>query len=155
MAVPSAKLAAVREGQLLEFTVDALPSRKFTGRLTHLSPIVDPLSRAAQVVADVPNPDGALRGGLFAKGWIRTGTREGVLQVPRVALQGWDTEAGSAFVFVIGSGLAEYRAVRTGAAAGDRVEVTSGLAPGERVATRGAFNLRPGDRVKTVTGPGA
>jgi predicted ester cyclase len=38
---------------------------------------------------------------------------------------------------------------------GDRVEITSGLAEGERVATRGAFNLKPGGRVARAEGPAA
>jgi membrane fusion protein, multidrug efflux system len=155
MAVPSARLAGVRVGQEVEFTVDALPGRTFMGRLTHINPAVDPLSRAGKVVADVPNEAGTLKGGLFAKGWIRTGSRAGVVQVPRAALQGWDVEAGTAFVFVIQGGVAQRRDVRTGAASGERVEVTSGLEDGERVATRGAFNLRPGDRVKPVAAPAA
>ena len=42
------------------------------------------------------------------------------------------------------------RKIATGAAAGDDVEVASGLSAGERVVTRGGFNLSDGDRVTVV-----
>jgi multidrug efflux pump subunit AcrA (membrane-fusion protein) len=58
-------------------------------------------------------------------------------------------------VFVIHGESAARRPVRTGATAGDLVEVAEGLAAGERVATRGAFNLRDGDRVKVSPSPGS
>jgi len=155
MTVPSVKLAEVRIGQPVEFTVDALPGRTFPGQVMHINPSVDTLSRAGKVVADVPNEDGRLKGGLFAKARIQTATRAGVLQVPRAALQAWDTTSRAAEVFVIAKDAAEHRAIRTGAVHGDTVEVKEGLSPGEWVATRGAFNLRHGDRVKTVLRNGA
>jgi RND family efflux transporter MFP subunit len=154
MTVPSLRLGGVRSGQTVEFTVDALPGRVFSGTVRYINPSVDPLIRAGKVVAHVANRDHLLRGGLFAKGNIRTGTRSGVLQVPRAALQDWDVEARTAAVFVVVGETAERRRIRTSAVHGDLVEATDGLAVGERVATRGAFNLRHGDRVKAAV-PGA
>ncbi len=152
MTVPSSRLSAVQVGQVMEFGVDAIPDRRFSGRIEHVNSSVDPQSRAGKVLARVRNDDGLLRSGLFAKGRIRVGVRAGVLRVPQGALQGWDLAAGTGSVFVIHDGTAERRAVRTGASDGDWVEVASGVAAGERVATRGAFGLRGGDRVKTAPG---
>ena len=155
MTVPSTTLGAVRVGQPVEFTVDALPGRTFSGRVMHINPAVDTLSRAGKVQADVRNEDHGLKGGLFAKARIQTGMREGVVHVPRAALQGWDVTKQAAEVFVIAKDTAERRAIRTGAVHGDAVEVEEGLRAGERIAVRGAFNLRHGDRVKTVPPNGA
>jgi membrane fusion protein, multidrug efflux system len=148
--LPSAQLSSVGVGQPLEFTVDAIPDRTFSGRVMFINPSVDPVSRAASIVAEVPNPTGELRGGLFAKGRIVTGER-GMLQVPRSALQNWNVETHAAEVFVVGGDdVAERRAVKTGGELGERVEVQAGLASGERVVSRGAFNVRHGDRVRVV-----
>lgn len=155
MTVPSARLAEVRVGQDVEFTVDALPGESFSGQVLYINPSVETAGRAGKVVADVDNKDGRLKGGLFAKARIQAGTRAGVLLLPRSALQAWDTASRTAEVFVIGSDTAERRAIRVGSVHCDRVEVEEGLRPGERVATRGAFNLRHGDRVKTVPSSGA
>ncbi len=147
VSVPSLRLAAVRVGQTLEFSIDALPARTFTGRVMFINPALDVASRAVNVVAEVPNPEGILKGGLFVKGRIVVGTRPGVLQVPRAALLNWDVNARSAHVFVFRNGQAEKRTVQTGTANGATVEIGTGLAAGERVVTRGAFALRSGDRV--------
>jgi multidrug efflux pump subunit AcrA (membrane-fusion protein) len=102
------------------------------------------------VVAEVPNPDGVLCGGLFVKGRIITATRSGVLQAPREAVLNWDVRRRTATVFVVRDGQAEERHVTTGAAAGSLVEISSGLAAGDQIVTRGAFALRRGDRVTTA-----
>ena len=146
--VPSARLAAVKLGQPLSFTTDAVPGRTFEGSIAFVNPAADEESRAVKVVAVVDNRDGALKTGLFVKGVIVTGERKGVLRVPRSALVTWDLVARKAVVFVVEGEKALRREVATGAAAGDDVEVTAGLSAGQSVVTRGAFNLRDGDRIQ-------
>jgi membrane fusion protein (multidrug efflux system) len=154
VAVPSSRSAALRVGQALKFTVDAVPGRTFRGTVRYINPTVSEGDRSLRVVAEVPNEDGALRGGVFAKGQILVGRREAVLQIPRAALLSWDVDRNVGEVFVVTGESAERRTVRTGETAGDRVEVVEGLAPGDRVVTRGGFNLRPGDRVQVTTPQG-
>jgi RND family efflux transporter MFP subunit len=155
VSVPSAHVAEVRVGQTLEFTTETLPGRAFTGKVSFINPALDEATRSAKVIAEVPNRDGALKGGAFAKGRILLSTRTGVLQVPKEALQNWDLEARTAEVFVAVGGKAEKRAVKTGTANGVAVEVVSGLEPGAQVVTRGAFALRGGDPIQIATGQGA
>ncbi len=150
VTVPSDEIRAVAVGQPLSFTTDALPGRVFEGRVSFINPSADPASRAVQVVAEVRNRDGLLKAELFCQGRIVTASREGVLQVPKAALLGWDIEAGKAYVFRVEDGAARRVPVRTGAGNGDRVEVIEGVAEGDAVATRGAFQLRDGDRVHAV-----
>jgi len=147
VSVPSMRLASLAVGQRLEFACDAFPGRSFTGEVKFINPEVDPATRSVKVSALVPNPSEELRGGLFVTGRILTGTRTGVLLLPRAALSSWDVEAQSAEVFVVAGERASRRAVSTGALAGDAIEVRSGLAQGDRVVIRGGFNLKDGDRV--------
>jgi len=147
VSVPSVQLAAVRVGQPLEFFVDALPGRTFTGRVMFINPAVDELTRAARVIAEVRNADAALRGGLFARGRIVTAKRSGMLQVPRAALLNWNIAAATADVFVIREGKAVKQTVRTGRDTGAAIAIESGLSSGEQVVTRGGFALKAGDRV--------
>jgi RND family efflux transporter MFP subunit len=156
VSVPSVHLGAIRVGQPLEFTVDALPGRTFTGKVMFINPAVDEASRAGRVIAEVRNADDALKGGLFARGRIVVSHKSGVLQVPRAALLNWDVAAATAEVFVVRDGVAEKRPVRTtgtGQAAGSAVAIDSGLVIGDQVVTRGGFALKAGDRV-TVSGEG-
>jgi len=153
--VPSGRIHAVRVGQKLIFETDAVPGRTFEGTVAFVNPAADAGSRAIRVRAEVPNPTGELRAGLFVAGRIVTGARTGVVQVPRGALLAWDLKTGKADVFVVSGDVAKRRTVSTGAAAGDSVEIPSGLSAGDVVVTRGAFNLRDGDRVAVAGAKGA
>jgi membrane fusion protein (multidrug efflux system) len=155
VTVPSGKIHSVEPGQLLTFTTDAVPGRTFEGRVAFINPSAEENSRAVQVMAEVPNPTGELRADLFVKGKIHTLSRSGVLLAPRSALLTWDLESRKAEIFALEDGLARRRSVETGADAGDLVEVVSGLSSGDTVVTRGAFNLRDGDRVAVVGSRGA
>jgi membrane fusion protein, multidrug efflux system len=155
VSVPSVKMASVKIGQPLNFGVDSFPGKVFKGKVMFINPSLDSINRTMKVVAEVRNDQGLLRGGLFVKGYIETGMRQGILQIPRASLLNWNLTENAAEVFIVKEDRGELRRVRTGIASGDYVEIPSGLAAGERVVTRGAFNLRNGDRVRIVTGQGA
>ena len=155
VAVPSTRLADVKVGQAMEFTADALPGRTFTGKVMFINPEIDAASRSAKVVAEVVNQDGALKGGMFAKGRVIVSNREGVLQVPRESLQNWNLDRQTAELWVVKGEQVEKRPVGTGASSDGIVEVVSGVQAGEQVVTRGGFNIRSGDRVAIVKGEGA
>jgi RND family efflux transporter MFP subunit len=142
-------------GQAIEFAADALPGRTFTGKVMFINPELDEASRSARVVAEVMNRDGALKGGMFAKGRIVIADRDGVLQVPREALLNWSLEQRTADVFVVKGDQVERRAVTTGASTDGIIEIVSGVQAGDQVVTRGGFNIRAGDRVAVAKGEGA
>ncbi len=154
VSVPSNEMAGLREGNPLVFTTDAFPGRSFGGKVKFINPAVSEADRSVKVQAEVRNVPEVLKGGLFVKGRIVTGKREGVLVVPRGALMNWDVSAGKGELFVVEDNVAKRRAIRTGIVSGDRVEASSGVAAGEAVVTRGGFNVREGDRVKVVRAEG-
>jgi len=148
VSVPSTEMAALRAGQPVRFSTDAFPGREFEGAVAHINPSVSPGDRSVRVIAEVRNVPEVLKGGLFVKGRIATGVRKGVVQIPRTALLSWNVAARKGEVFVVADNVARRRGVATGAVQGDRVEIPSGLRPGETVVTRGAFLLSDGDVVK-------
>ena len=150
VTVPSRELAQVKVGQTLAFSSDGCPET-FHGIVKYLNPSVSVADRSLQVMAEIDNRDGRLRDGLFVKGEIVTGRRENVLLVPRAVLSNLDLAAGKAFLFVVAGDKAERRAVQTGAISGEQVEIVAGLQAGESYVSRGAFNLRDGDRVMVST----
>lgn len=154
-SVPSTKMASVKVGQPISFWVDSFPGKGFTGKVMFINPSLDSSNRTVKVVAEVRNSEGLLRGGLFVKGHIETGIRRGILQIPRSSLLNWNLTENSADIFVVKEDRGELRRVRIGMASGDFVEISSGLLPGERVVTRGAFYLRNGERVRVVAAQGA
>jgi len=152
--VPSAEMEAVRVGQPLTFSTDALPGKTFSGRVMFINPIVNDADRSVKVIAEVENSSEQLKAGVYIKGRILTGKRSGVLRIPRVALLTWDVVEKRGEVLVTEGETARRKTVRTGSVMGDFVEVTSGLSQGDQIITRGGFNLRDGDRVSLQQGSG-
>src|SRR3970282_179887 len=134
-SVPETALAQLRNGQKLSVTVDAFPGDTFAGEVVAIDPVVDPGSRSARLRAQIPNPDGRLKPGQFAKVQLDTGTDNvRVLLVPEQALmQDGDTR----FVYPVGDGKAKKTVVRTGARVPGMVEVLEGLKAGDVVITAG------------------
>jgi len=147
VTVSSADSARIKVGQTLEFTVDSLPGRTFTGKVMFINPELSSADRSLKVIAEVRNLPELLKGGLFAKGRIVIGKRSNVLQVPRSAVDRFDLAAGKGSLFVVENGLARRRDIRTATVSGEMVEVATGLKQGEQYVVRGAFNLKDGDRV--------
>lgn len=154
VTVPSSDSARIKVGQPLEFTVDALPGKSFSGRVMFINPELSAADRSLKVVAEVQNSADLLKGGLFAKGRIVTGKRAAVLQIPRAVLGHYDTVKQTADLFVAQANVARLRTVKTGAANAELVEITEGLKQGEQYVSRGGFTLRDGDTL-TVQGAGA
>jgi membrane fusion protein, multidrug efflux system len=143
-AAPVATLGQLRKGQNALIAQEG-DSARYRGWVAALAPGVDSATGAGRVVLRVPNPDGALRAGAGAQGWIRLGVRHDALVVPdsAIVLQG-----DSSTVFVVGrDSVAHARTVVRGTHQDGRTEVRGNLAPGDRIVTTGAFGLQDGMRV--------
>ncbi len=133
-------LAKVRANTDVAIHVDAYPGRRFVGRLTYVSDIIDPQTRTAKVRCVVQNADGALKLDMFAKVSIATTDRQDAVVVPVAAVQRID---GQSVVFVRQNAQRFIRRdVEVGATAGESVAITSGLSGGETIATAGSFYLK-------------
>ena len=138
--IPESELAQVRLGQQVELSVEALHDRTFTGTLTWISPQLDDRTRMAHARAEVANPDGWLKAGVFARARILTGHSEGAVVIPRSAVQQLD---GKPFAFVkLEEDLYEARALRIGAQHNGRLEILAGLRPEDRIVVAHSFVLK-------------
>ena len=147
VTVSSVDSGRIKVGQLLDFTVDAEPGRTFSGHVMYINPELSAADRSLKVIAEVRNVPERLKGGLFAKGRIVTGTRSGVLQVPRSAIGSFDLQAKKGSLFIVENGVVHKREIQSGSVNGDMVEIVKGLKPGEQYVVRGGFNLKDGDAV--------
>jgi len=151
VTVSSTDSARIRVGQPVKFTVDAHPGRIFTGKVTYINPELNAADRSLKVIVEVQNVPEILKGGLFAKGFIVTGTRNDVLQIPRSAIDKFDLTARKGVLFVVDNGVARRREITTGSVNGERVEIVSGLKKGEQYVVRGGFQFKDGDRVSVTS----
>ncbi len=145
-AVPVEALGALKVGTTVEFTLNGLGPEAFTGRITRINPVVDPVSRQVKLAVTLPNPGQRLVAGLFAEGRVITDTRTGVT-VPRAAL---DTRGVRPVAARLRGGVVERVEVTIGLEdpVTERVEVAAGLAPGDTVLVGGAAALPAGTPVR-------
>jgi RND family efflux transporter MFP subunit len=147
LTVPGQYLASLAPGRTVSLQVDAYPGKTFTGKIRYVSPSLKAESRALVIEAVVPNENGALKPGLFATAQIEQASATPAILVPSTAIR---TSAGTSRVYVVSTvGTVEERIVTTGQTAGDLVEITSGLARGETVATSSVAQLGDGVRITT------
>jgi cobalt-zinc-cadmium efflux system membrane fusion protein len=141
LSVPQRELARVRNGQPVTVTSDAAPGRTFAGVVSYIGDRVDETTRTVSVRAVIRNAGGILKPQSFVRGTVATGGRLEALAVPREAVQ---TLEGKQVVFVQGDHAdeLEVREVETGETVGDLLVIRSGLEPGTRIVTRGAFTVK-------------
>jgi membrane fusion protein, heavy metal efflux system len=133
-------IAKVRVGQTAIVTVDTYPGESFSGRVTHVSDVLDPNSRTAKVRCEVLNPGTRLKVQMFATLAIPTSAPRSVLVVPSDAVQDID---GTPTVFVrVDEEHFVARPIKVGATVGRLTEVSAGLKADEEVVTKGALMLK-------------
>jgi membrane fusion protein (multidrug efflux system) len=146
--LPEPVMALAREGVRVSVRVAPFPGESFGGVIYFVDPRVDATSRRVLVKARVPNPEHKLRPGLFAKLTLEISSRKDALMVPEDAVvYGRD----GTFVWRIVDGLAVSAPVELGIRQPGRVELRSGVHPGERVVSAGTHKLRSGSRVNDVS----
>lgn len=145
-------LPHLRLGLRVQVTVDARPGDAIEGEIVAVDPIVDVNGRAVRLRARVPNPDGRLSPGMFARIRIVVEERPQAVLVPEAAL--FRDSNGDLFVYRLEGGKAMRKQVAIGRRLPGRVEVQSGLEGGDVVVTAGHQQLRDGAKVQVVAGPG-
>jgi RND family efflux transporter MFP subunit len=143
--VSAARVGDVSVGQRAELDVEGVGT--VAGAVEAIAPLVDPTTNTVVVRIRVPNDDGRLRGGMFARGAILGAPHPG-LAVPRAALLPGDGGTATNVAVVDGEGVVSHRALTLGADAGDAVEVRGGLKAGERVIVAGGYALPDGTKVE-------
>jgi len=133
-------LGALRGNIEAVFTTATFSGKEFRGTLVNISPVIDPQTRAAKAVFEVNNASLELRVGMQANMRLGAGEKQNVLLVPKESVL--DNE-GKKIVYVLITGEEfERRDVVVGDEYGGRVAILSGVKPGERVVTQGAYQLK-------------
>jgi multidrug efflux pump subunit AcrA (membrane-fusion protein) len=146
--IPEKMAPWIDNGRPVEMHVDAYPTRTFTGKVTRISPAVNTGTRAFPFEAVVPNSEGILKPGTFARVHVESGKVDEVLTLPFAALQ---YRYGVNRAFVVNGDRLEMRELQVGERLGDRIEVTSGVKPGERVVVSDVETLNGGELVAVTS----
>jgi len=135
----------VKVGQSVSATTSAWPDKSFSGHIARIAPNVTANSRTLTVEAEIENGSGALKPGQFATVRILQPRSVAAVLVPSRAVV---SDAGVNRIYVIKNGHAEQRLVQLGQTEGDLVQVKTGVAADEKVATSNLEQLGDGVPVK-------
>ncbi|WP_071188197.1 efflux RND transporter periplasmic adaptor subunit [Trichormus sp. NMC-1] len=148
--VSELELAKIQVGQSVQVRLDAFPEQKIVGRVTRISPTADPTARLVPIEVVIPNSGGKIGSGLLARVNFDTETPQRVV-VPETAINGNQTENKNGKVFVLekteGKSQVKERSVTLGTASDGKVEILSGLQPGESYVLRSSKPLKDGETV--------
>jgi membrane fusion protein, multidrug efflux system len=145
--VPEHFLSEIRGGMQIKATSAVYPGRLFAGAVANVDSRVDPVTRSIIVVARLPNPERALKPGMFLSVELERERRQ-VLMVPEEALS---PRAGKQYVYLVQDGHAVEREVQIGTRAPGLVEIRAGLTAGDVVVTEGTQSLRDGAAVQVLS----
>jgi len=143
-SVPEAFLSVLSEGMKIVAHSLVYPDHEFHGVVQSIDTRLDPISRSVRVRAVIPNPDAALKPGMFLTVDLQR-DRGNVLLAPEQAIV---PEGSAQFVFVVVDGIVEKRAVVLGRRIPGYVVIDDGLSAGETVVTEGTHKLRDGAAIK-------
>jgi RND family efflux transporter MFP subunit len=129
--VPAEGLAQIRPGTPVHFTVTGYGARAFSGAIEQVNPVVDPATGQVRIAVAIPNAGGELLAGLFARGRVATESRT----APAVVADAVDPSTTPPSVLRVKDGKVERVPVVLGTRdeVADRIEVRSGLVPGDTV----------------------
>jgi membrane fusion protein (multidrug efflux system) len=145
--LPELALSQVKNGQTLQIALDALPDRTYEGKVFAINPLIDANGRALVIRAQVPNRDGKLRPGMFARVRLFTNDNKEAIVIPEEALF---PVGDDKYVYKVVEGKAQRQKVEIGQRREGRVEILNGLKTEDVVVTAGVIKLREGVAVSVA-----
>lgn len=147
LRVPELKIYSVHPGMPVNLEFDALPGESFHGSVSRIDQYIDPETRTGKVEIELNNDSqakGRLRPGMFGRASIVEREYKNSITVAEGALH--SKEKGE-YLFVVEKGRAVARDVKTGIKEAGRVQILSGVKPGDEVIIFGGANLNDKDKV--------
>jgi RND family efflux transporter MFP subunit len=140
-------LPRMKVGDPAQLRIDALGAVAFPARILRIHPSLEQTSRQGIVELTLEDPPAGVKAGQFVRVTLETAAVERLL-IPFRALR---RDRDGEFVWLLtDTGQAARRTVRSGLQTADRIEILEGLAPGDRIITRGFLGLSEGKTVKVV-----
>ncbi|MBP3366774.1 MAG: efflux RND transporter periplasmic adaptor subunit [Treponema sp.] len=147
--IPERYVAELKPGLKAEISLEAYPGVIFPATLSRVSPVVDAATRTKEVILHFDRNDSRVNAGMFAKIKLYTTRYSGQIAVPSDAVVAQDEDS---YLFVVNDdGTVSRRTVALGKAVDSLVQITAGLAPGERVVVEGMTSLSDGARVNDIS----
>ncbi len=139
--IPEQYLPRISIGQTAQVSVQAYPNEKFTGTVSRISPVLDLETRTAPIEIVIPNPEHALKSGMFAQVELIIDERKNVPVIVKEAVMG--KEPG-VYIYAVNGNAAHQRNIKLGIRQGAYYEVLEGVKEGDLVVVMGQQQLYDG-----------
>ncbi|MBV5314040.1 MAG: efflux RND transporter periplasmic adaptor subunit [Prolixibacteraceae bacterium] len=136
-------LTFLKNGDQIDFTIQALPGTAFSGKVKFIDPVIDPVNRVAKVRVEIGNPGGKLKPEMFATGIVKSNLAEykDKLVIPASAVL-WTGKRSVVYVKQVGDeAIFHLREIELGPKLGESYVINDGLSDGEEIVTQGAFSV--------------
>jgi membrane fusion protein (multidrug efflux system) len=151
-SVGEAEIGQLKLGTIATVKIGALGDREFVGKVTRLTPAASLPVRTFTAEVTVPNTDGQLLAGMFARVAVAGEVRKNVVAVPESALVLREDQKA---VYVVGAeNKVQLRILKLGYVGGGWAEVLDGVKEGEEIVTGGQNKLRDGSTIDRAGGKG-
>lgn len=137
----------ISKGMKVKVELDALPEQSFEGKVSRITPLVDPQTRTFEVEITVANGKEQIKPGMYARVEMNYGSRKNIVVPDRSVVK--MLGSGDRFIYVYqADGTVDYRKVELGRRMDDKYEVLSGINDGEEVVLTGQSALKNGIAVE-------
>ncbi len=149
--VPQTDISRIQLKQEVEIYVDAYPEKPFKGSISAIEPAVNVQSGLIQVQADIPNSDGKLRSGMFARANIILPKLVDQVTLPQTAIT-YTLYGDNVYIVTEEDGekRVQQHVVKVGERVADIAHILEGVKPGDVVVTTGQVRLSNGAKVRVV-----
>lgn len=147
LQVPEKDIFAITPGDEINFGVQPLPNRVFTGKVVFVAAQANDRNNAFRAELEVDNADGILRPGMIAQVEFRRGSNKDMVSLPMSAVL---PSKGDHIVYLARDGQAVRRKVQIENITRERALISSGLEEGDLVVVEGSRTLSDGQLLETV-----
>lgn len=148
-AVAERFVSRIKIDQQASLIFDAWPNEIFIGKITEISPVLDPITRTMGVTLVLNPPDDRIKPGMYTRIKLITEEKEDVLVVPHYAIV---NRSDNTFVFIAQENdTVQIQSVTTGLRVDDKIEISSGLKVGDIVITRGQTLLEDSAKINVIS----
>ncbi len=149
--IPQNDISKVKVGQEVDISVDAYPNQIFKGAIKAIEPAVDEQSGLIKIQADIPNSDGKLLSGMFARANILLPEIPNQITLPQTAIT-YNLYGDNIYIVkdVDGVKRVKQEVVKVGERTGGIARVLSGVKPGDVIVTSGQVHLSNDSKVRVV-----
>lgn len=137
-------LGWIKKGDKIEYTIQSIPGKTFSGKISYIDPLIDPASRVAKARVEVSNSDLTLKPEMFVSGTLKneTNNNKNTITVPKSAVL-WTGKRSVIYVKSTSQRGVSFnlREITLGPSLGDSYMVEKGLNGGEEIAVNGTFSI--------------